>query len=95
MESEPYSTVEAVQQLKTANAFELQFLLDHLDLRFDRLNEKMDIVLEEVGHGMPPRGKTSRNSVQSSGQFSAVSSRSARSPRSKNHNRFGILKHAT
>ena len=88
MESEP-STVEAVQQLKTANA-ELQFLLDHLDLRFDRLNEKMDIVLEEVGHGMPPRGKTSRNS-----QFSAVSSRSARSPRSKNHNRFGILKHAT
>jgi len=89
MEPEP-STVQAVQQLKTANA-ELQVLLDHLDLRLDRLNEKMDMVLEEVGHGVPHKGnKTSRSSVQSS-QFSALSSRSPRSPRPKN--RFVALKH--
>lgn len=90
MEPEPSTLNRAVQQLKTANAELQQVLLDHLDLRLDRLNEKMEMVLEEVGqHGVPhKRNKTSQNSL-----FSALSSRSPRSPRPKN--RFVALKHAT
>ena len=88
MEPEPSTLNRAIQQLKTANAELQQVLLDHLDLRLDRLNEKMDMVLEEVGqHGVAHnRNKVSQNSL-----FSALSSRSPRSPRPKNR----FLKHAT
>jgi len=86
MEPEPSTLNRAIQQLKTANAELQQILLDHLDLRLDRLNEKMDMVLEEVGqHGVAHnRNKVSQNSL-----FSALSSRSPRSPRPKNR----FLKH--